>query len=77
MNKILEVFTKRYREETKYQIFMEKHRDLFKLNGDSFNVDESIDRLRKINFHSDFHVDINYDNQEKVLKKGIQKCKKY
>lgn len=66
MNKVLEVFTKQYREETKYQIFMEKHKDLFKLNGDNFNVDETIDRLRKNGFHSNFHVDINYD-KEKVL----------
>ena len=49
MNKILKVFTKEYKEETKNEEFMEKNIDQFKLK--SYNhesVDEKVKRLKKL-----------------------------
>lgn len=43
---ILEVFTKEYRQETKYREFMWKHRDIFKLNDNAEPVEQVINRLR-------------------------------
>lgn len=47
LKKILEVFTKEYREETKYQIFMEKHKDMFRLNDNAEPVEDKIERLKQ------------------------------
>ena len=49
MNKILKVFTKEYKKETKNEEFMEKNIDQFKLK--SYNhesVDEKVKRLKKL-----------------------------
>ena len=66
LKKILEVFTKEYREETKYREFMEQNIDKFKLelsSSDCESVDERVKRLKKLN---KFNVEIkgekiNYD----------------
>jgi hypothetical protein len=60
LHPILQVFTKEYREETEYQIFMEKHKDMFRLNDNAEPIDNIIDRLKKKNFQSNFTVTINY-----------------
>lgn len=60
INPILQVFTKEYKEETEYQIFMEKHKDMFRLNDNAEPIDNIVDRLKKKNFQSNFKVTINY-----------------
>lgn len=46
MLKILEVFTKKYKEETNYRIFMEQMIPCFKLNSDcKESVDDKVNRL--------------------------------
>ena len=49
MNKILKVFTKEYKEETKNEEFMEKNIDQFKLkNYNHESVDEKVKRLKRL-----------------------------
>ena len=49
MNKILKVFTKEYKKETKNEEFMEKNIDQFKLkNYNHESVDEKVKRLKKL-----------------------------
>ena len=61
LNPILQVFTKEYKKETEYQIFMEKHKNIFKLNDDSEPIEDKINRLKNKNFHSNFKQTITYE----------------
>jgi hypothetical protein len=72
MNKILEVFTKQYKEETKYQIFMEKNVDRIKLQSNNYDVEERIQRLKNKNLKSNFRVGYNIE-EPKVMKKTLMK----
>ena len=63
LNPILQVFTKEYKEETKYQIFMEKHKNMFKLIDNSEPIEDKINRLKNKNFHSNFKQTIAYSNK--------------
>lgn len=55
-NPILYTFTKEYREEVKYDDFMKQHVDAFKLNAGEFDVTETVNRLKAVNFESNFKM---------------------
>lgn len=55
-SKILEVFTKEYRKETEYREFQEDNINRFKLKSDNYNIEESIESLRRNKFKSNFRV---------------------
>ena len=48
MNKILKVFIKEYKEETKYLEFMKKQLEKMKLKSDNYDAEESISILKEI-----------------------------
>lgn len=56
--KILQVFTKEYRDETKMYECLEENSDVFKLNDEGFDVDENVKTLIKNNYKSNFKIDI-------------------
>lgn len=58
IRKILEVFTKEYREYTKYIYFIQSMKDNIKLKCDSESIDDKINRLKNMNFQSNFHITI-------------------
>ena len=47
LKKILEVFSKEYREQTNYEVFMGQHRESFKLNDNAEPIENKIERLKK------------------------------
>ena len=55
-SKILEVFTKEYRKETEYREFQKDNIKRVKLKSDNYNIEESIESLRKNKFKSNFRV---------------------
>lgn len=55
-SKILEVFTKEYRKETEYREFQKDNINRFKLKSDNYNIEESIESLRRNKFKSNFRV---------------------
>lgn len=55
-SKILKVFTKEYRKETEYREFQEDNINRFKLKSDNYNIEESIESLRRNKFKSNFRV---------------------
>ena len=63
-SKIIEVFTKEYREETEYREFLEDNVDKAKLKGSNFNVDASVENLKYINFRNNFHLSVEEINQK-------------
>lgn len=56
LNRVSEVFTKEYREETAYREFMEKMRHNFELNNNSEDVEKKVKRLLDKNFVSNFRI---------------------
>ena len=46
-----EVFTKDYRRREAQKEAIKKHYDIFRLEPDSFDVDESINRLKLVNYN--------------------------
>ena len=66
LSKIMEVFTKEYKEETKYQIFMEENVDKMKLANENFDADESVERLKRKEFQNNLHVSTVENNKELV-----------
>lgn len=48
MNKILKVFTKEYKEDTKYLEFMKRQLEKMKLKSDNYDAEESISILKEI-----------------------------
>jgi hypothetical protein len=59
LEKILEVFSKEYKEETKYLEFLEKNKNIFKLNDDSEDINLKIKRLSDKELKSDFKIKYN------------------
>ena len=51
MNRIIEVFTRKYKEEIKYREFMKHNIDYFKLKSDNYDVNTIINNLGCINFN--------------------------
>ena len=60
IKKILQVFTRAYREETKYQEFLANNIELFKVNGTNESIDNKVNRLKSNNYVSNFCI--NYSN---------------
>lgn len=60
LRKILQIFTRTYKEETKYQEFLANNIELFKVNGTNESIDNKIDRLSSSNYVSNFCI--NYRN---------------
>ncbi len=58
LDKVKEVFTKEYREETEYREFMKSNVDFFKLKNKSESIDEKVARLSRINFVSEFNIEV-------------------
>lgn len=58
LRKILEVFTRKYKEETEYREFLEKSLPKMHLRTNGFDVEESISRLSDRGFQSNFKIDI-------------------
>ncbi len=56
--KILQVFTKEYRDKTKMYECLEENSDVFKLNDEGFDVEENVKTLIKKNYKSNFKIDI-------------------
>lgn len=56
IKKILQVFTKAYKEETKYQEFIADNIDLFKLNSTSESINNKVDRLKSSKYVSNFCI---------------------
>lgn len=48
MNKILKVFTKEYKEDTKYLEFMKRQLEKMKLKSDNYDAEASISILKEI-----------------------------
>lgn len=46
--KIFEIFTKEYRIETEYREFMKNNIDKMKLKSNNYDVDERINKLKKM-----------------------------
>lgn len=46
LKKILEVFSKEYREQTNYEVFMEQYKKSFKLNDNAEPIENKIKRLK-------------------------------
>ena len=65
-SKIKEVFTKEYKEETKFQIFMEENVDKMKLANENFDADEVTENLKRKEFQSNLHVSTLENNKELV-----------
>ena len=57
-SKIMEVFTKKYKEETGYLGFLKNNIDRFKLESNDYNIEENIERIRVVNFKSNFKVEL-------------------
>ena len=66
LSKIMEVFTKEYKEETKYQIYMEENVDKMKLANENFDADEAVERLKRKEFQNNLHVSTVENNKELV-----------
>lgn len=58
LKKVLEVFTREYREETEYREYMERILDVFKLNNQSEDIEKKVNRLIDKNFVSHFSIEI-------------------
>ena len=58
-NKVLKVFTKEYKDETLYQLLLEKNINVFKLKSNNFDVDENIKLLKKRDFNNNFKIKSN------------------
>ena len=58
LNKILEVFTLEYKEETEYQEFMETMRNEFKLNYGIEDVEKGIELFKDKNVTTNFKISI-------------------
>lgn len=56
--KIFEVFTKEFREETRYREFMKEMLNEFKINNKSESVEYKINRLKQIRFESEFSIKV-------------------
>lgn len=54
--KILKVFTKEFRQETKFLEFIENRILQDKLQSNDFNIDKEIQRLKKNNYKSNFKM---------------------
>lgn len=59
MNKVLQVFTKEYKEETKYQLYLEKNINKMKFKSNNYNVEEKVKVLKMKNFNSNFKINSN------------------
>lgn len=57
LRKILEVFTKKYKEETEYKEFLEKSLPQMRLHTNGFDVEESVSMLSDKGFQSNFKID--------------------
>ncbi len=66
LKKILYVFTKEYRKEIEYEEFMKKNLENFKFNSDNYDAEEKILTLKKRNFHSNFSVKLDYEDNNIV-----------
>lgn len=58
LRKILEVFTRKYKEETEYREFLEKSLSKMRLRTNGFDVEESVSRLADRGFKSNFKMDM-------------------
>ena len=58
LRKILEVFTRKYREETEYREFLEKSLPKMCLRTGNYNAEEGIIKLSNRGFQSNFKIDI-------------------
>lgn len=56
--KVCEIFTKEYKKETEYRVFMEKMLHSFQCNSTGEDVEEKVKRLTEKNFVSNFKVRI-------------------
>ena len=56
MNKVLQVFTKEYKEETKYLEFIKKYINYIKLKSNNYDLEERIKILENKKFDSNFKV---------------------
>lgn len=61
LKKILHVFTKEYRDETRYMEFMEQNVDKFKLRNDGRK--DFLDGIQNHNLENNFHIDINFERE--------------
>lgn len=58
LREICKVFTKRYREETRYQEFLQSFVPRAKLKDDGENLTAILDRLRNAGYKSNFYLRI-------------------
>lgn len=66
IKKILEVFTKDYRQETEYREFLEENINRIKLKSqEHFDFTKGLQNLVDANFQSNFHIST--DNEEKNI----------
>jgi len=56
--KVLEVFSKEYKEETEYREFMEQNKDRIKYKSSENNIDKRIKALKNNNYKSNFNIKI-------------------
>jgi len=70
LQKILEVFTKEYRQETEYREHIRKNVDKIKLKSEErFDLSERLKNQMDNNFQSSFHVKVDSNpirNEEKL-----------
>lgn len=58
--KIGEIFTKGYEDETNYQEYMYENRDCFRLNNSSESIESTVNRLVGKNYVSNFKIEVNF-----------------
>lgn len=58
LSKVYEVFTKDYKEETKFREFIRNMLPHFKLKDSSEIVEETVKRLSDKEFVSNFHINV-------------------
>lgn len=70
---VLEVFTKKYRDETKYIEFIKRNIEQFKIKSNNENIDEIIRNMKDLGYESNFKITSFYDLQENEEKVKIKK----
>ena len=58
IKKVLEFFSKEYKEETKYREFMESNLDRMKIKLTEDDIDKKIKVLKNNNYKSNFKINI-------------------
>ena len=73
-NSVLNTFTIEYRDEIRYNEFMENNINQLKLKSINENIDEKISTLQELEYESDFRITPLYsqkDQEERVKIKSL------